>query len=141
MAKGFLIRRIDRFQPLAGFARHHLAVDQHHATHEIGLVDVHGRSSWVHIRFYWRKRRTRSRPATVGLLRADMGVANDLVPFRDLSLDALTEFRWRINDRVEAEFGEPLFDLRVSHHLDDLGIPAPDDLRWRADRSDNASQR
>src|SRR5438034_1326644 len=38
----FCVRRVDRFEPLAGFARHQLAADQHHAAHEIGLVDVHG---------------------------------------------------------------------------------------------------
>src|SRR5439155_12424103 len=34
--------RVDRLEPLAGFALHEFLADQHHAAHEIGLVDVHG---------------------------------------------------------------------------------------------------
>src|SRR5262245_9557711 len=40
-AERLLGRGVDRLEPLAAFARNELAADQHHAAHEIGLVDVH----------------------------------------------------------------------------------------------------
>ena len=45
VAKRLLVCRIDRFEPLAGLARHQFPADQHHPAHEIGLMDIHWEAS------------------------------------------------------------------------------------------------
>src|SRR4051812_19430787 len=88
-----------------------------------------------------RKRDQEFAGAADSLLGADMRIAYDLVPLRDLGLDARAKFRRFVGDRLEAEFAETFLYGWVGHHLDDFGIPSIDDVRRRADRSDDAGQR
>ncbi len=66
------------------------------------------------------------------LLRGDAGVADHLAPFGDLVRDPLRECGGRAGDRIEAERGETLLELRRRDDFRDCVVQEIDDLARRA---------